>query len=292
MDTILVDRFFIGLLYGILAIGLVVGYRGSRVVNFAHGETGMVAAMFFADIRFGRNATGLAEDHGLLLALPVALVIAAAIGAATELAVVRSLRQAPRIQPLVGTFAVSAILLVFANDRWTSSTRYSGPFIKGDGVRIGGLQVSPQQLLILVVTIALLVGLWALYRFTRFGLRLRATAIDPLAAGLTGVNVDLTSMASWALAGTLAGVSAMLIAPLVAFNILFMVDLMIRGLAAALVGGLTNIWGAFAAGILIAVVDGIIAYKSPIRGVSDVLVAGFVLLLVFFRPTGLFRSAY
>jgi branched-subunit amino acid ABC-type transport system permease component len=292
MDTVLVNGFFVGLIYGLLGIGLVIGYRGSRVVNFAHGDTGMIAAMFFIDLRFGKQASAFAVDHGLLYTLPLAIGIAAAVGAATELVVVRPLRNAPRIQPLVGTVAVSALLLVFANQRWTDSVRYTEPLVPGDGIRVAGLQVSPQQILILVVTISLLVGLGALYRFTRFGLRLRAVAVDAYAAGLTGVDVNRTSMASWALAGAFAGLSAILIAPLVAFNTLSMVTLMIRGLAAALVGGLTNIWGAFLAGVLIAVIEGIIAFRSPISGITDVLVAAFVLLLMLTRPTGLFRSAY
>jgi branched-subunit amino acid ABC-type transport system permease component len=292
MSTVLVNGFFVGLVYGLLAIGLVVGYRGSRVVNFAHGDTGMIAAMFFTDLRFGKEAGLVPTDHGLLYTLPIAIAIAAAIGAATELAIVRPLRDAPRIQPLVGTFAVSALLLAFADRRWTASARYTEPLITGDGIRIAGLQVSPQQLLILAVTVVALVGLSALYRFTRFGLRLRATAVDPYAAALTGVDVNRTSMASWALTGGLAGLSAILIAPLVSFNILFMIGLMIRGLAAALVGGLTNIWGALLAGVLIAMVEGVVAFQSPVAGISDALVATFVLALVLIRPTGLLRSAY
>lgn len=292
MDTVLVSSFFVGLIYGVLAIGLVVGYRGSRVVNFAHGETGMIAAMLFVDFRFGRDAGYVGSDSGLLWTLPAAIAIAAAIGAATEVLVVRPLRNAPRLQPLVGTFAVGALLLVFALRRWSDGVRYTEPLVEGDGIRIAGLQISAQQILILMVTVAMLVGLWALYRYTRFGLRLQVTAIDPYAAGLTGVNVDRTSAASWALAGALSGLSAILIAPLVAFHVFFMVTLIIRALAAALVGGLTNIWGAFAAGVLIAIVEGVVAYQSPVSGISDALVAAFVLVLVLVRPTGLVRSAY
>lgn len=282
-----------GLIYGLLAVGFVVVYRGSRVVNFAYGETGMLAAMVFADLRFGTAEPGASvTDHGLLYALPLAVLLAAAIGAATEFFVARPLREAPRIQVLVGTFAVGALLLTFAVRRWGTGVRISEPLIEGDGIRMAGLQVSPQQLLILVVSLAALVGLWALYRFTAFGLRLRATALDPYAAGLTGVNVDRTSMATWALAGALAGLSGILIAPLVAFNTAFMVILTIRGLIAALVGGLTSIWGAFAAGVLLAMAEGVIAFKSPVPGITDVALAVFVLALMVTRPAGLVRSAY
>jgi branched-chain amino acid transport system permease protein len=71
-----------------------------------------------------------------------------------------------------------------------------------------------------------------------------------------------------------------------------MTTLSIRGLAAALVGGLTNVGGAFSAGVLIGVVEAIIAFKSPVSGITDVAIAGCVLALMVLRPTGLVRSAY
>jgi branched-chain amino acid transport system permease protein len=292
MNAVILSGIFVGLVYGLLGVGLVVVYRGSRVVNFAYGETGMLGAFVFSDIRFGSSASSLSRDHGLWLALPVGVLVAAALGALTERLVVRPLRNAPRIRPLVGTFAVASLFFIYATRRWGLNARYQVPLIKGDGIRVLGLQVVPEQMLIVLVSAAALVGLWALYRYTAFGLRLRATALDPYAAGLVGVDVDRTSMATWALAGALAGASAILIGPLVSFNVAFMTTLSIRGLAAALVGGLTNIGGAFAAGVLIGVAEAVIAFKSPISGITDVVIAGFILAMMMVRPSGLFRSAY
>jgi branched-subunit amino acid ABC-type transport system permease component len=296
MLNVVVSGFFVGLIYGLLGVGFVIVYRGSRVVNFAYGEIGMVAAMVFADLRFGTQSGGFSPtatvDRGILMALPLAIVIAAALGAATEFFVARPLRSAPRVQVLVGTLAVGAVLFAFAVDKWGTDARFIKPILAGDGVRIGSIQVSPEQLLILAVVVVVLVLLAAIYRFTPFGLRMRATALDPYAAGLIGVNVNATSMATWALAGGLAGLSAILIAPLGAFNVGFMVTLTVRGLAATLLGGLTSIMGAFTAGVLLGVAEAVIAFKSPVSGVTDLVIACCVLLVLFVRPTGLFRSAY
>ncbi|MEY2432736.1 MAG: branched-chain amino acid transport system permease protein [Acidimicrobiaceae bacterium] len=292
MNAVILSGFFVGLIYGLLGVGLVVVYRGSRVVNFAYGETGMVGAFVFADLRFGSESTAFARDHGLWVALPVGVVVAAALGALTERLVVRPLRTAPRIRPLVGTFAVGSLFFIFATRRWGLNARFTAPLVRGDGIKLVGLRVQPQQLLVLAVSAFALTGLWALYRFSAFGLRLRATALDPYAAGLVGVNVDQTSMVTWALAGALAGVSAILIAPLVAFNVGFMATLSIRGLAAAVVGGLTNVGGAFGAGILLGMMEAFIAFKSPISGITDVAIAGFILVLMLVRPSGLAPSAY
>jgi len=291
MQAVIVNGVFVGLIYGLLGLGLVVVYRGSRVVNFAYGETGMLCAFVYADVRFGRS--GLAStDRGLTVALPAALCLAALLGAGTEMLVARPLRDGSRIRPLVGTLAVASLIDTFAARRWGTGERLTKPLIGGAGVRFLGVQIQPEQILILLASIALIAGLWAVYNYTPFGLRLRATAMDPYAAGLTGVNVNRTSMATWAIAGMLSGVSALLIAPLVAFNVFFMTALMVRGLAAALVGGLTSFTGAFTAGILIGVAEGVIAYKSPIPGITDAAVAGFVILLMIIRPTGLVRATY
>jgi branched-chain amino acid transport system permease protein len=295
MSSVIVSGFFVGLVYGLLGVGLVTVYRGSRVVNFASGETGMVAAMIFADLRFGRGGSfgGGTVDHGLLVALPAAILVAAIIGAGTELVIARPLRSAPRVQVLVGTLAVGALLFALAVDRWGTAARVIRPLVDGAGVRIGGVLVSPQQLLILVTSVVVLTALALVYRLTPFGLRMRATALDPYVAGLLGVNVNMTSMATWAIAGAFAGLSAILIAPLGgAFSVSFMVGLTVRGLAAALVGGLSSISGAFSAGVVLGIAEAVITFKSPISGITDVIVAGLVLLLLSVRPTGLMRSAF
>jgi branched-subunit amino acid ABC-type transport system permease component len=294
MSSVIVSGFFVGLVYGLLGVGFAIVYRGSRVVNFAYGETGMVAAMIFADLRFGRGGVvgGGTVDHGLIVALLVAIAAAVVIGGATELVIARPLRNSPRIQVLVGTLAVGSLLFAFAVHEWGTDARVVLPLVSGAGVRIGGILVSPEQLLILATAVVALIGLSLAYRLTPFGLRMRATALDPYAAGLLGVNVNMTSMATWAIAGGFAGICAILIAPMGSFNTSFMVGLTVRGLSAALVGGLSSISGAFLAGVAIGVAEAVIAFKSPVSGIADLVVACGVLLVLFVRPSGLMRSAY
>jgi branched-chain amino acid transport system permease protein len=291
MDTVVLNGFFIGLLYGLLAVGLVVIYRGSRVINFAYGETGMLAAFIYTDLRLHTHGL-ITTDRGLWPALPLAVLLAAALGAAAELLIARPLRNAPRLTVMVGTFALGALFLTFAIRRWTLDPRATKPLVAGAGWKIAGLQVQPQQLLILVVSAGLLIGLGALYRYSAFGLRLRATAQDPLAASLVGININVTSLATWTLAGALAGLSAILVAPLQTFQVLFMDLILIRAVAASLVGGLTSIGGAFGAGIILGIAEAVIAYKSPITGVTEVAMGGVILTLTILRPQGLIRSTY
>lgn len=292
MNAVIVSGLFVGLIYALFGVGLVISYRGSRIINFAHAETGMLGAFFYSEFRFGAEGAAFGTDRGLWLALPLGIAIAAALGALTEVLVVRPLRHAPRIRPLVGTFAVGTLFFVYAVRRWGLDPHPSGALVHGDGIRFAGLTIVPGQMLILVVSVVVMVGLWAIYRYTAFGLRLRATAIDPGAAGLVGVDINRTSMATWALAGAVGGLSAILIAPLVSFNTAFMTTLAVRGLAAALLGGLSNIGGTFGAGIVIGVAEALLAYQSPVTGVTDVALSALLLVVLILRPTGLLRSAY
>jgi len=285
MTTVIVNGFLVGLVYGLLAVGLVVVYRGSRIVNFAYGEIGMLGAFAFMELWVD---AGL----GLLIALAAGVCLSAALGAGTELLLVRPLRGQPPLTAMVGTLAVATLIITFATRRYGLYPHYLPPIIEGDGIRVAGISIRPDQLLIVAVTAAILTGLWALQRFSSFGLRLRATALDPMAAGLVGVNTNTTSALTWAMAGGLAGLSGVLIAPSVSFSVFFMTSLLLRSVAAALVGGLTSVGGAVVAGIVLGVTEGVLAYLLPIRGIVEVSLAGIVIVMLLVRPSGLVRSAY
>lgn len=285
MDTVIVNGLFLGIVYGLLGVGLVVVYRGSRVINFAYGETGMAGAFVFSEL-------WVSGGLPILVAIAAGVAASAVIGGLTEVLVVRPLRSDARLTVMVGTFAVASLLIVYCGRRYGLNPRFLPPIVSGAGFTFGGVTVTPAQLLIALAAILLLTGLWALYRYTSFGLRLRATAIDAYAAGQVGIDINRTSLATWALAGAIAGLSAILIAPLVAFNVFFMTSLIVRGIAAALVGGLTSISGAFAAGVSLGVAEAVIAYTSPVSGIVEVSLALLIIVMLLVRPAGLVRSAY
>src|SRR5688572_12484277 len=100
MLTVITNGFFVGLVYGLLAVGLVVVYRGSRIINFAYGETGMLGAFAFSELWIGARV-------GVVPALLLGVAVSAALGAATEVVLVRPLRGRPPLTAMVGTLAVA-----------------------------------------------------------------------------------------------------------------------------------------------------------------------------------------
>jgi branched-subunit amino acid ABC-type transport system permease component len=283
--TVLINGAFVGMIYGVLGVGLVVVYRGSRVINFAQGETGMLGAFVFAELWLDRGVT-------VGLALLAGVSLSAVLGALTELLVVRPMRRAPRLNVMVATFGVANLILVYAARRYGLNPRFVEPVLSGSGPRVAGLTIQPMQLVILAVALLLLVGLALIYNWSSMGLRLRATALDPDAAGQVGVNVTVTSVFTWGLAGGISGLCALLISPLVAFHVFFMTSLMLRALTAALIGGLTNVQSVFAAGVLIGLLEGFLGYQYNTPGFVEFALAALVLLLLVVRPTGLVRAEY
>ena len=144
-----------------LAVGLVVVYRTSRIINFAYGETGMLATFFYFDIRLGTNTSTFTKDHGIVLALLVAVAIGAAIGIAMEIAIARPLRSNPTLNGMVGTIAASLLFVTFAVRRWGIEVRPIKPLVEGVGVHVLGLTISPSQLLIGGWALVVIAGLGA-----------------------------------------------------------------------------------------------------------------------------------
>ena len=282
---VVVDGFFLGLIYGLFALGLVVVYQGSRVINFAHGEIGMAGTFAFVELR-GTHHLPLAVAllGGIALSVTIALI--------TGVFVVRPLRDQPRVNSLVATFAVGALLLVIALRRYGLHPKYTQPIIHGKAVNIGGIAIQPIQVLMLGAVLVVVVSLTMLGKHSPFGLRLRATAMDPSAAGQVGVNVARTSMATWALAGAIAALCGILIASQVALTVGFMDPLLLYGLAAALIGGLTNPVGAFGAGISLGILEGLLNYTAKTPGLVEVSLAAVIVVVLLVRPSGLVRAAY
>ena len=291
MAAVALSGLFVGVIYGLLAIGLVLTYQVSRIINFAYGELGMLAAFVYLDLRLGQDVVNL-HDNGLVVALPVAIVIGAVLGALLELLVARPLRNDPTVKGMVATIAVSLLFITIGIQRWGGDVRPTKPLLDGAGVTVYGLTITPSQLLIAGCAVVLLGALAGVYRYTSVGLRLRATAMDSYGAALSGIDINRTAMGVWAAAGALSAVSAVLITPLASASVLFMTLLALRSFAAALLGGLTSLVGAFAGGLFLGVLEAVTAFVSPVSGVTDGAVALLIIILMLVRPGGLVRAAY
>ncbi|MBV8193987.1 MAG: branched-chain amino acid ABC transporter permease [Candidatus Dormibacteraeota bacterium] len=273
-----------GSAYGLIAIGLVLVYRGSRVLNFAQAEIG-TASWFIAWI-----VSGLWHQP-VWMGMLAALLTALAIGITFERAVVRPLTSAPRLTVAVATVGLFSLLVALEVYLNGPTPRYLAQPIGGFGPQIAGIYVSWTQVLSFVIVIAVSLGLGVFLRYTDFGLGVTAAAQDPTAARLVGIPLSRVSMFTWGAAAVLGSVAALLIAPTLAFITPNAIgpQLFICGLAASLLGGLTSLTGAVVGGLLVGVVTSEATAIAPngIVGFFTIVLFAIVMAVLLFRPQGL-----
>jgi branched-chain amino acid transport system permease protein len=268
-----------GALYALVAIGLVLIYKATDIVNFAQGESVTVGA--YLGWLF---VSGL---HVPYFAAIVAVMAASAmVGMAIERVAYRPLIGSPPFTVILATLAVGLIIKNVIRLVWQDTPRTISGALSAEPVEFAGLLITPERLAIMA-TVALVVGaLMLFFRYTKLGKAMRATAQSQEAAALMGISVSGIFSKTWALGTALGGVAGVLIAPLVGINT-ELAAVLIPGFVAAIVGGFTSIPGAIVGGVLVGVCENL---GGVFIGSSFKRVVAFLILLavLMFRPSGLF----
>lgn len=270
-----------GMAYALVAVGLVLVYRASGVVNFAQGQMGAFGALLMATINY---------NYGIpyWLGMPLAILAGAALGGVTELLVVRRLFHQPRLLLFVATLGVAQViqLLMFRLPEIKDSIQYPTP-ISGRW-EVGPVTVRGDQLMVLITVPIITILLAILLTRTRFGQAVRASADNPNAASLSGISVKRVSTQVWVLAGAISAVSAVLYGPLTAVKPGAEGDtlgppLLLRALAAAMVGRLTSFPLAMAGGIAIGIVEVLIKLNTTTTGTDTLFIFVVLIAMVLWR---------
>jgi ABC-type branched-subunit amino acid transport system ATPase component/ABC-type branched-subunit amino acid transport system permease subunit len=265
-----------GLTYSLLGAGLVLVYKSSRVINFAHGNTGAIAAA---------TVFSLVQFHGWSYwpALLLGLAASAGCGAAMEFFVIRRLSKAPRLIVLVATATLAL------QGHFKSGVQFTFPKPFQLRWSIGGMRLNSGHLLVLLVIPVITAILAAFFQLTKIGVASRAAAENADAAELAGVRTRRISLIVWTLAGLLSGISAILAAGTTTYGGAAAVgpDLLVRALAAAMIGGLTSLPRVFIGGLVVGLVETLVAWNYPTGGTfSLVLLLGIVASMLLQRRLG------
>lgn len=277
-----------GVIYALIAVGITLVYKSSRVLNFAQAEMGTLALYW---------TWWLSTAHGLPWAVGalVAVMFSAATGLAFERLVIRPIATAPRVTLAVATIGLLALCAAIEAALFAGSIKQLPNPITGTGLHVAGVVIAPSQELALAVVVLLAVALGAFLRFTDFGLGVLASADDPVAAQLMGVSRAKVSAFTWGVAGALSAVAALLNEPTVgALAPGVFAGLFIGGLTAALVGGLSSLPGAFVGGIVVGIVEAEIKAHLLYASLPDLqylAMLAMVVLILLFRPQGLLGRA-
>lgn len=270
-----------GAVYGLMALGFVLVFKATGVVNFAHGETVMVGAytglLFITDLR-------LPYAVALLLTLGVAFLL----GVVVERIVYRPLLQAPAVSVILASIALGQILRSAARIVRGDDMRMFPPMLSTDPVALGGLVVTPLSAGVVALA-ALFMTVLALFFTSRPGKAMRAVSENRLAASLVGISVPAVFAWTWGISALLAGASGVLIAPLVLISP-EMGFIAFKGFVAAILGGFTSLGGAVAGGLLIGILENL-AGVFVSTAYKDVISFAFMIAVLALRPAGLLGRA-
>jgi ABC-type branched-subunit amino acid transport system ATPase component/ABC-type branched-subunit amino acid transport system permease subunit len=264
----------LGITYGLLAVGLVLVYRSNRIINFAHGEIGAFAAALLSILVTRYHL----PYYGAAL---IVLAAAGGIGAVAEVAVVRRLKDAPRLMSIVATLGVGQFLL-FLSAVVVPSSSAGFLFPSPPGLPefdIGPLRLTQAYTGMLFGGPLVVIALTLFLRRSRYGLAMRCAAANPDAARLAGISAARMSSLSWAIAGAVSAFTAMLVFPARGFTAgeAFGPSLLLRALVGAVLARMTSLPIALGAGVGLGIVEQLLLWNYPRAGFVEVVLFGIIL---------------
>ena len=287
----LINGLTLGAVYGLIAIGYTMVYGIIGMINFAHGDIYMVSA-FIAVTAFTLLASfGLSSVPLALLVLLVAVLFTSVYGWTVERIAYRPLRGSTRLAPLISAIGMSIFLQNMVQLTQGARVKPIAPVLVGgiDLLSIDGFTVrlAYSQILIVLVTVALMVAFTWLITRTSFGRQQRSCEQDRTMTALLGINVDRTISLTFMLGAALAAVAGVMVTVyygVVDFFIGFVAG--IKAFTAAVLGGIGSLPGAMLGGLLIGLIEAFwAAYLSA--EYKDVATFSILILVLMFRPSGL-----
>jgi ABC-type branched-subunit amino acid transport system permease subunit len=287
-----------GLVYGILALGLVLVYKGTKILNLAQPFFGLLGAFvaWWLTAEAGFMPFQAMTKPRMILASVVTVALVGLHGFTLERTLFHRLRNAPRLVTLVATLAigqgtVGLVTILFARNQKQAETLRIIPVGIDKIVELGDVNLTGGDLQVMLIVPLVALGLAAYFRFSRFGVAIRAAADNGDSARLLGVSVDRVAAFTWASGAALAALAGILLAAKdgsLAPSTLS-TGFLVKALAAALIGGLTSLSGALIGGLVVGIGEAVISgYFQHTIGAADIVFFVAVVAMLAFRPQGLF----
>jgi branched-chain amino acid transport system permease protein len=268
-----------GAIYALLAVGFVVIYNVTGVINFAQGESAMLGALLM--VQFSSR---------LAWPLPVAflltLILVTAIGALLYGLAIRPARGASPASLIIITIGASIALRGAALMIWGTNSYLLPAFTPSPPLRLGSAVLRSQSLWVMGTTLVAVTGLYFFFQRTMAGKAMRACAVNRLAAQLMGISQVQMGALAFGLGAALGAVAGTVIAPITYATYDMGTMLGLKGFVAAIIGGLTNPWGAVAGGLLLGVLEAVGAGVIS-SGAKDAIAFAVLVAILLFRPSGL-----
>lgn len=280
----IVSGIAVGSSYALMGLGMVLIYKTSEVPNFVQGEMALIS-VFFAYL--------MMAGHGfpIYVAFPATLLFAVALGCVLEFAMLRRAKEPSVLGLIIITIGMQMVLLGLVSWKFGADPKtLPFPVTSYDCIVVGDLFISTLDLLTLVCALVVMVVLFVFFRFTMYGVAMKATQQNPNAARLMGIRTRRIQMMTWGISSMVGTIAGLLIAP-VMMQPYMMMDTMLKGFAAAVLGGFTSLPGAVFGAYIVGIIEHLFGGYVSIEFKSVVAFAIIVLVLCF-KPSGLFARHY
>ena len=281
----LINGLMLGATYSLVAIGYTLIFGVLGLLHFAHGEVLMAGAFMGLFIITWSNLP-------LYITLPLAMVATGLLGIIIDLLAIRPLKKDFHLAPLLATIGVTIILQNLAVKLFGGyGTRFPDA-IEVIQYKIGSIMISSINILILGISLFLMLVLYFFIKKTKTGKAMRAVSESHLTASLLGVNVEWVVLLTFGVASALAGAAGVMIG--LAFHAItpfIGLTFALKGLVVMLLGGLGNVLGAMIGGLILGLAEvlAIVIFPTEIN-VQDIFSFGIMIIILIFRPTGLFGT--
>jgi branched-chain amino acid transport system permease protein len=268
-----------GSIYALIALGFCVIHNATGIVNFAQGDFISLGGLVIFTLLMGLKIP-------LIIAFPLSVIAVTIVGALLERVAIRPARSRSIVILVFITIGASIFMRGVFKILWGKNQMGLPPFSGETPINFAGATLMPQNLWIFGITLISVIGLHFFFSRTRLGKAMRATACNPRAASLMGVNVNSMVLLSFALSGALGAIAGIIIVPITTLSFDIGVMLGLKGFAAAVLGGYGNSLGAVLGGLLLGVLESVGAGVIS-STYKDVIAFGILLLVLFIKPSGL-----
>jgi branched-chain amino acid transport system permease protein len=280
----IVNGVAVGSSYALMGLAMVIIYKTSEVPNFAQGEMALVTTYFTYLLLEGYGVPYYAAFAGTL-------TFALVLGFVLEFAVLRRAKEPNILGMIVITIGLEMILMGLVSWKFGADQKTMPfPISPYDSIIIGDIFISTLEVVTLIAALIIMAVLFLFYRFSKLGLAMKATQQNQTAARLMGIRTNRIMMFTWGISSIVGSVAGLLVAPVI-MQPYMMWDSLLKGFAAAVMGGMTSLPGAVIGAYLLGIIENLFGGYISIEFKS--VVAFFIIVIVLcVKPSGLFARHY
>jgi len=274
-----------GSIYALIALAMVIIYKTSEVPNFGQGEMAMISTFV---------AYTLLVTHGqsFVVSFVGALLFAAILGAFLEFVFLRRAKDPNILSLILITLGFEMVLYGLASWKWGAEQRnFPFPVSDFDIINLGPAVISYLNIATLLITLFLMLVLFLFFKYTKVGIAMKATQQNAMAARINGIRTNRIMSLTWALSSMIGAVAGMMLAPIATLDPNLMLEPLLKGFAAAVLGGMTTLVGAALGGYILGVIENLFGGYVSLEFKS--IVAFLIIVVVLcLKPSGLFARHY